>query len=223
MRIIINGAAVVGAYKAVNPKEPREHLRGVHISRSTLDGAVIVGTNGHILLGFHDPLAVAEDLPANGLLLTLSKASLKSLASARNGRHTFVQIADDGVRILEGAKIDPDDGAPVLLSQDRQDRADFHTVYPDWRWLCRAAPSDRPIADASLNAGYLATIADALCEHGQPEVNIYDAEPSVEAPGACIGAMKWVFARNHEFLGRFGVIMPTRRPEVLPERPKFIA
>lgn len=139
---------------AQSTEETRYCLRGVYIHPHAVTGAVLVATNGHILLCAHDPEGVC-DVPA---IIGLDKVRLGACRS--KPKRTHVLTVTDGVAEIHshfGSGREPEHG--TLIETQRGVVVDG--TFPDY---ARCLPRGPFCATgAGMDGRYLGTFADAGC------------------------------------------------------------
>ena len=135
MKSTVKARHVLVLSKFADPKNGREDLYGIRLEPAApLPGAYLVALDGHKMGVIYDAQAEADQ----AITLKLSPDLLKACKQPKKEGPRVVHVEDNKatVRYQHGDDplyIQPGDAAHI-------------THYPDWRWMTRHEPSDRPMS-----------------------------------------------------------------------------
>ena len=153
--ITVNAQTFARVALAQSSDGARYYINGVCIQPHP-DGAIMVATDGHMLLAGHDPAGVGPTDPA-GVIVNLGKEGLKA---ASKGKLLTID-PDTGQDRVDGLWISP--GTTLVDG-----------AFPDWRRILPAG--DLTATDACFDACLLATLGKALSDTKTHRIAIRGAD-----------------------------------------------
>lgn len=224
MKLILSGDLLRRAHRAVATEETRYYLTGAAVYPCKVGGALIVATNGHILLCMHDERAVIEDYPADEKKAPIVRLNSHCLAAIDGSKpsgdpwgddredveyyaQTLVKVENNRAE-LYGCDAKTDNRAALCASGSLIGGTGplIEGEFPNWRRVVpeRCFPE---VAAAPFNAHYLTAIGAALGSDGSTPIRIL-ATKNNYAESSKDPHLVFTYATSN--VKGFGVIMPMR-------------
>ena len=135
MKIIVKAQHVLVLSRFADPNNGREDLYGIRIEPAApLPGAYLVALDGHKLGLIYDEDAEADQAAT----LKINPDLLKACKQPKKDGPRIVHVEDDRATVRY-----PFSDAPLYIQPGN---ASIPGTFPDWRWMVRYEPSDRPMS-----------------------------------------------------------------------------